>query len=71
LSFYLKPESKMHQKRESAVFGAQVLPSGFRLFAYVYTITGKRRQMNLGNRLNSTCTSKAGSAPATPDPGLT
>jgi integrase len=45
----LKPESKMYQKREGEGFGVRVLPSGLRIFIFVYTIAGKRRQMNLGD----------------------
>jgi len=45
----LKPKEKMYQIRESDGFGVRVLPSGLRIFVFIYTITGKRRQMNLGD----------------------
>lgn len=45
----LKPKEKMYQFRESEGFGVRVLPSGLRIFIFVYTIAGKRRQMNLGD----------------------
>ncbi len=45
----LKPQEKMFQVRESEGFGVRVLPSGLRIFIFVYTIAGKRRQMNLGD----------------------
>jgi integrase len=45
----LKGEDKMYQVRESEGFGVRVLPSGLRLFIFIYTIAGKRRQMNLGD----------------------
>jgi len=45
----LKPKDKMYQFRESEGFGVRVLPSGLRIFIFVYTIAGKRRQMNLGD----------------------
>ncbi|OHB54679.1 MAG: hypothetical protein A2Y12_19155 [Planctomycetes bacterium GWF2_42_9] len=45
----LKPKDKMYQVRESDGYGVRVLPSGLRIFIFVYTIAGKRRQMNLGD----------------------
>jgi integrase len=45
----LKPEKTMYQEREGNGFGVRVLPSGLRIFIFVYTIAGKRRQMNLGD----------------------
>lgn len=45
----LKPEAKMRQIREGSGFGIRVLPSGLRIFVFIYTIAGKRRQMNLGD----------------------
>ncbi|MBE2889662.1 tyrosine-type recombinase/integrase [Geobacter anodireducens] len=45
----LKPKEKMYQIRESHGFGLRVLPSGVKIFIYVYTLDGKRRQMNLGH----------------------
>lgn len=44
-----KPQGKMYQVREADGFGVRVLPSGLRIFIFVYTIAGKRRQMNLGD----------------------
>lgn len=44
----LKPQEKMFQVREGDGFGIRVLPSGLRIFVFIYTIAGKRRQMNLG-----------------------
>lgn len=44
----LKPQDKMYQVREGEGFGVRVLPSGLRLFIFVYSFAGKRRQMNLG-----------------------
>ncbi|ABK98987.1 tyrosine-type recombinase/integrase [Pelobacter propionicus] len=45
----LKPKEKMYQVREGDGFGVRVLPSGLRIFVFIYTIAGKRRQMNLGD----------------------
>lgn len=45
----LKPKSKMYQIREGDGFGVRVLPSGLRIFFFIYTLGGKRRQMNLGD----------------------
>lgn len=45
----LKPQEKMYQVRESEGFGIRILPSRLRLFVFIYTIAGKRRQMNLGD----------------------
>ena len=45
----LKPKDKMYQFREGEGFGVRVLPSGLRIFIFIYTIAGKRRQMNLGD----------------------
>lgn len=45
----LKPQDKMYQRREGDGFGLRVLPSGLRIFVFIYTIAGKRRQMNLGD----------------------
>lgn len=44
----LKPLDKMFQIREGNGFGVRVLPSGLRIFIFIYSISGKRRQMNLG-----------------------
>jgi len=45
----LKPKDKMYQVRETEGFGIRVLPSGVRIWIFIYTIAGKRRQMNLGD----------------------
>ena len=45
----LRAKDKMYQVRESEGFGVRVLPSGLKIWIYVYTIAGKRRQMNLGD----------------------
>lgn len=44
----LKTQKKMFQVREGDGFGVRVLPSGLRIFVFIYTVAGKRRQMNLG-----------------------
>jgi integrase len=44
----LKPEAKQYYQRESEGFTVRVLPSGVKTWLYIYTISGKRRQMNLG-----------------------
>lgn len=45
----LKPGPKQYYKRESEGFTVRVLPSGVKTWLFIYTITGKRRQMNLGD----------------------
>lgn len=45
----LKPKEKMYQVREGDGFGIRVLPSGVKIWVFIYTIGGKRRQMNLGD----------------------
>jgi len=45
----LKPQEKMHQVREGEGFGIRVLPSGVKIWFFIYTLGGKRRQMNLGD----------------------
>ena len=45
----LKPEAKMYQQREGKGFGIRVLPSGHKIWIFIYTYDGKRRQMNLGS----------------------
>ena len=45
----LKAKDKMYQVRETEGFGVRVLPSGVKIWIFVYTIAGKRRQMNLGD----------------------
>lgn len=48
----LKPEEKMYQEREGRGFGIRVLPSGVKIWLFIYTLNGKRRQMNLGHYPN-------------------
>ena len=45
----LKPQEKMCQVREGEGFGIRVLPSGVKIWFFIYTLGGKRRQMNLGD----------------------
>jgi integrase len=45
----LKPESKQYYKRESEGFAIRVLPTGLKAWLFIYTVAGKRRQMNLGD----------------------
>lgn len=45
----LKPREKQYYIREKHGFAVRVLPSGVITFLYIYTLNGKRRQMNLGN----------------------
>ena len=45
----LKPEAKQYYKRESEGFTVRVLPSGVKTWLFIYTIAGKRRQMNMGD----------------------
>lgn len=46
----LKPEDgKQIDIREGGGFGVRVLPSGVKLFFYIYRIDGKRRFLNLGH----------------------
>jgi len=47
--FNLKPKAKQYYKREAEGFAIRVLPSGVKTWLFIYTITGKRRQMNLGD----------------------
>lgn len=44
----LKPKEKQYYVREARGFAVRVLPSGLRIFLYIYEINGKRRQLNLG-----------------------
>jgi hypothetical protein len=44
----LKPREKQYYVQEQRGFTVRVLPSGVKTFLYIYTINGKRRQMNLG-----------------------
>lgn len=45
----LKPKEKMYQVREGEGFGIRILPSGVKIWVFIYTLAGKRRQMNLGD----------------------
>jgi integrase len=45
----LKPTAKQYYKRESEGFAVRVLPSGVKTWLFIYTISGRRRQMNLGD----------------------
>lgn len=45
----LKPESKQYYKREAEGFAIRVQPSGLKTWLFIYTLAGKRRQMNLGD----------------------
>jgi hypothetical protein len=44
----LKPREKQYYVREQRGFTVRVLPTGIKTFLFIYTIKGKRRQMNLG-----------------------
>lgn len=44
----LKPKDKEYTKREKGGFGIRVLPSGRKVFFYLYRIDGQRRFLNLG-----------------------
>ncbi len=44
----LKPLDKEYTKREKGGFGVRVLPSGRKVFFYLYRIDGQRRVLNLG-----------------------
>lgn len=44
----LKPKEKEYTKREKGGFGIRVLPSGRKVFFYLYRIDGQRRFLNLG-----------------------
>lgn len=43
------PKAKQYVKRESDGFAIRMLPSGFKTWLFIYTLAGKRRQMNLGD----------------------
>lgn len=45
----LKGGAKQTYKRDSDGFAIRVLPSGVKTWLFIYTIAGKRRQMNLGD----------------------
>lgn len=45
----MKPTDKQYIVREGKGFGIRILPSGFRTWLFIYTLAGKRRQMNLGD----------------------
>lgn len=44
----LKPKAKEHIVREKGGFGVRVLPSGRKVFFFMYRIDGQRRFLNLG-----------------------
>ncbi|MDD2500737.1 MAG: integrase arm-type DNA-binding domain-containing protein [Geobacter sp.] len=44
----LKPEAKKYYKRESDGFVVRVMPSGVKTWLLVYTVDGRRKEMNLG-----------------------
>ena len=44
----LKPTDKKFYIRESHGFALRVLPSGVKTFLFIYTVSGKRKEMNLG-----------------------
>jgi len=44
----LKPKDKEHIVREKGGFGVRVMPSGRKVFFFMYRIDGKRRFLNLG-----------------------
>lgn len=45
----LKPESKEYTKREKGGFGVRVMPSGRKVFFFLYRVDGQRRFLNLGD----------------------
>ncbi|MGE3548993.1 MAG: tyrosine-type recombinase/integrase [Geobacter sp.] len=45
----LKPKEKDYRVREGHGFAIRVLPSGVKRFEFIYTVSGKRRIMHLGN----------------------
>jgi len=45
----LRPTDKKYYDREGRGFTIRVMPSGVKTFLYVYTINGKRQELNLGN----------------------
>lgn len=45
----LKPEAKKYYKREAHGFTIRVMPSGAKTWLFIYTLDGKRREMNLGH----------------------
>lgn len=44
----LKPEAKKYYRRESDGFTIRVMPSGVKTWLLVYTVDGRRKEMNLG-----------------------
>jgi integrase len=44
----LKPKDKEYTKREKGGFGVRILPSGRKVFFYLYRIDGQRRFLNIG-----------------------
>lgn len=45
----LRPEEKEYTRREKGGFGIRVLPSGRKVFFFLYRVDGKRRFLNLGS----------------------
>lgn len=45
----LKPRDKKYYDTEAMRFVIRVMPSGVKTFLYIYTINGKRQELNLGN----------------------
>lgn len=45
----LKPEAKEYTKREKGGFGVRVMPSGRKVFFFLYRVDGQRRFLNLGD----------------------
>jgi integrase len=43
-----KPKSKEYTQREKGGFGIRIMPSGRKVFFYLYRVDGKRRFLNLG-----------------------
>lgn len=50
----LKPAEKEFTKREKGGFGIRVLPSGRKVFFYLYRVDGERRYLNIGTYKEST-----------------
>jgi integrase len=44
----LKPETKEYSRREKGGFGVRVMPTGRKVFFYLYRVDGNRRFLNLG-----------------------
>ena len=45
----VKPTDKEYTRREKGGFGVRVLPSGRKVFFFLYRIDGQRRFLNLGS----------------------